>query len=52
MAQKVPSGRDKRRVVAKLNPIQDIEHNFCRKLVDGESIEGLELQPSLETILN
>lgn len=43
MAQKVPSGRDKRRVVAKLNAIQYVKHKFGGKLVDGESVERLEL---------
>lgn len=52
MAQKVPSSRDKRRVVAKLNAIQDVKHKFSGKLVDGESVKRLELQPSLETLFN
>ena len=52
VAQKVPSGRDKSRVVAKLETIQNVEHQFGGKLVDGESVERLELQTSLKALLN
>ena len=52
VAQKVPSSRDERRVVMKLNAIKDVEHELRGELVDGQSVERLELQPGLKTFLN
>ncbi len=52
MAQQVPSSRDKRRVVAKLNAVKDVEHELCGKLVDGKSVKRLKSQASLKTLLN
>lgn len=52
MAQKVPSGCDKSRVVAKLETVQDVEHQLGGKLINGESVEPLELQTRLKALLN
>ena len=48
----MPSGRDQGWVVAKLNAVENVEHELCWKLVDRESVERLELQAGLKTLLN
>ena len=52
MAQKMPKCWNDRRVFAKLDAVKNVEHKFCGKLIDGESVKCLQSKPSLKTLLN